>query len=160
MYHGTLVLPSRWTKDEDIITQLVAFAKLADFLGLIGSLAPLANQVKSVIVQNRKALSVEHIRGAITLPADNPLRDMTLKACVKPYIQSLSAASIEKFEYHKLLSENDAFASGPFKLYDEAIRNKTSQYAGRIGTTDKTVSSCAYSDPLSGEPLPLFLMYR
>lgn len=45
MYHGTFVLLSKWTKDKEIISQLVGFAKLADFLSLIGSFTSLANQV-------------------------------------------------------------------------------------------------------------------
>jgi hypothetical protein len=137
-------------KNSDYLTQLLEFLTLSDFLGLLGPLDPITQQIRSIL-SNRANLRSEHIDRAMKQLPGTQAREIILKACVGPYLVSLGWNYIDKppvaisdFRFKEELKNLDGFAAELFQLFDETMRKKEKWANGQSCVRDPVTGQFLY----------------
>lgn len=125
LYIGVAVL-SPSIQGKDIITQLIAFAKIAHFLCIEDCSTVSIEQIKATIIASPNSLVAYHIRDAFELPSEHPVPTLIVEACILPYIKSLEVAACHKpFRFQKEVVEVGDFGNRLFQCYDKVVRART-----------------------------------
>lgn len=133
----------------NLISRLLEFLLLADFLQLLGPFDSIANEIKGILSQtksSRNFLTSGHIRQVMQLPLGHEARKVVIQACVKLYMDSIYNTSYitplanKTCKFEKEVTDFHEFAAELFRAYDQAMRNKR---ADEEGTWMK--------DPLTGK---------
>lgn len=122
MFTGNLALLTSSTRGQDTIARLIDFLNLADDFGLLDPFDSVYDEIKSVLVKSRSCLTSQHIRWAMGSPAGNPIRIFIMKACVKPFIESIKQR--KPFKFHRELVEFESFAAGLIRYFAEATSHR------------------------------------
>ncbi|KAH8814085.1 hypothetical protein F5882DRAFT_344366 [Hyaloscypha sp. PMI_1271] len=138
MYTGQLGPQVKTMKNSDYLTQLLEFLTLSDFLGLLGPLDPITQQIRSIL-SNRANLRSEHIDRAMKQLPGTQAREIILKACVGPYLETFSV-----FRFKEELKNLDGFAIELFQLFDETVRKKEEWKYGQSKVQDPATGQFLY----------------
>ncbi len=149
MFTGTVGPKPKTMKQSDYLAQLLEFLTLSDFLGLLGPLTPVTAEISSIL-KSRGNLVSDHIKHAMKQSPGSEARTILLRACVRPYLQSLGwtcvnnmPGVISNFRFRTEMKELDGFAGELFRLYDGTIRKKQRVTHGQI----------MVKDPLTGDSM-------
>jgi hypothetical protein len=150
MYTGRLGPPVKTMKSPDYLTQLLEFLALSDFLGLLGPLDPITQQIR-YILSDRANLRSEHLDRAMKQLPGTQAREIILKACVGPYLESLGWSYVDKvpgatsdFRFKEELKNLDGFAVELFQLFDETLRKKEKWMYGQSFVKDPATGLFLY----------------
>ena len=150
MYTGQLGPQVKTMKNSDYLTQLLEFLTLSDFLGLLGPLDPITQQIRSIL-SNRANLRSEHIDRAMKQLPGTQAREIILKACVGPYLESLGWSYVDRapgafsiFRFKEELKNLDGFAIELFQLFDETVRKKEEWKYGQSKVQDPATGQFLY----------------
>jgi len=154
MFIGTVGPKPKTMDPSDYLAQLLEFLTLSDFLGLLGPLTPVTKEISSIL-KTRGNLVSDHIKYAMKQAPGSEARNIVLKACIGPYLQSLGwsydhkrPGKISEFKFKTELDELDGFAAEIFRLFGETARKKQS-WKGSLGIGSLSM----VPDPATGEPM-------
>ncbi len=97
IYTCNIVFSSALSSPSQIISRLLEFLLLADFLQLLGPFDTIANEIKRILCETRTSrnfLTSGHIRQVMQLPPGHVARQVVIQACVKLYMDSIYNKSV------------------------------------------------------------------
>jgi hypothetical protein len=151
MYTGQVGPQVKTMKDSDYLTQILEFLTLSDFLDLLGPLGPITEQIRSIL-SDRANLRSEHLDRAMKQLPGTQAREIILKACVGPFLESLgwsyvgrAPGAISDFRFKEELMNLDGFFLELFPLVDETLRKKGEWTYGPRRVQDPATGQFLYS---------------
>jgi len=96
---------------QDKITRYLDFIMLCNKLLLLGEWHAVIGAMRDCLVEDRRALLPQHVRSAVTLCSEHPVRRLFAEAAAVGYLDAAAREKPEGFSLAKEVKEFEGFAS-------------------------------------------------
>ena len=129
-----------------LIDRYLNFFVLADYISLLGPFNSVETSITKIVLHTRTALTCDHIRTAMALPSNHPIRTLFINATVKPYIEHILLARKTHFKYQQVVDEFDDYAADLMREFGRVMSQKNFVTA----RADLKVTARSVPDPVGG----------